>query len=36
MYFVFIYENGIMKTTEIVLRRCGRGKKENDRGSESN
>jgi hypothetical protein len=30
MYFVFIYENRKIKPVEIVLRRIGGGKREND------
>jgi hypothetical protein len=35
MHFVFIHENRIIKPSEIVLRRGGRGKSENDGGGES-
>jgi hypothetical protein len=35
MYFVFTYENRIRKLVEIVLRREGRGRKENDGGGKS-
>jgi hypothetical protein len=36
MYFVFIYENKIVKPVEIVLRRGEKRMKESDEDSESN
>jgi hypothetical protein len=36
MYFVFMYENRIMKPVEIVLRSGGGEKRENDGGGNSN
>jgi hypothetical protein len=37
MYFVFMYENGTMKSVETALSRWGRGgMREQDRGGESN
>jgi hypothetical protein len=36
MYFVFMYENRIMKPVEIVPRRRERRMKENDGGNKSN
>jgi hypothetical protein len=36
MYFTSIYENRRMKPVEIVLRRRGRGKRENDGRGKSN
>jgi hypothetical protein len=35
MYFIFKYENRIIKAAEIVLRREGERMKENDGGGES-
>jgi hypothetical protein len=32
MYFVYVYENRIMKLVEVVLRRGRRGRRENDEG----
>jgi hypothetical protein len=36
VYFAFMYENRTMKPVEIVLRRGGGTKRENDGGGESN
>jgi hypothetical protein len=36
MYFIFMYENRIMKPVEIVLRNRGGRMRENDGGGESN
>jgi hypothetical protein len=36
LYFVFLYKNRRMKPVEIVLRRWGKGKRENDGEGKSN
>jgi hypothetical protein len=35
-HFVYVYENKTMKLVEIVLKKGGKGMRENDGGDESN